>query len=206
MMKRQTRQADWGRVFARVCLVGGLTWLLALSPTPQALRQARLEYARAVQAGAPALAAKSLESAAFYEPWREDFGIAAARYRLQAGDLASVVNSLDRPQVLAAFTGEDWLRLGDAKLEAGDPSSAEAAWQQGLQAGGAALELHDRLHHLYHQQGDYQAALEVLRAAHIRVAGQEVGGTRGRRIRFNTQTGEIECRFAGDIPGRRAAP
>ncbi|MEN6424851.1 MAG: chemotaxis protein CheD [Phycisphaerales bacterium] len=51
-----------------------------------------------------------------------------------------------------------------------------------------------------------QAALEVLRSAHIRVAGQEVGGTRGRRIRFNTQTGEIECRFAGDIPGRRAAP
>ena len=51
-----------------------------------------------------------------------------------------------------------------------------------------------------------EAALEVLREAHIRIASQEVGGTRGRRIRFNTQTGEITCRFAGDIPGRRAAP
>ena len=49
-------------------------------------------------------------------------------------------------------------------------------------------------------RANVEAALEVLRSAGIRVAGQEVGGTRGRRIRFNTQTGEIECRFAGDIP------
>ena len=51
-----------------------------------------------------------------------------------------------------------------------------------------------------------EAALEVLRGSHLRIARQEVGGTRGRRIRFNTQTGQIECRFAGDVPGRRAAP
>lgn len=49
------------------------------------------------------------------------------------------------------------------------------------------------------------AALEVLHAARITVARQEVGGTRGRRIRFNTATGEIECRFAGDIPRKRAS-
>ena len=48
-----------------------------------------------------------------------------------------------------------------------------------------------------------EVALEVLRSAHIRVTRQEVGGTRGRRIRFNMQTGDIECRFAGDIPRRR---
>jgi chemotaxis protein CheD len=52
--------------------------------------------------------------------------------------------------------------------------------------------------------GNIEAALEVLRRSHIRIATQEVGGTRGRRIRFNTETGEIECRFAGDIPGGRA--
>jgi chemotaxis protein CheD len=49
-----------------------------------------------------------------------------------------------------------------------------------------------------------KVAMEVLRSAHIRVSRQEVGGTRGRRIRFNTETGEIECRFAGDIPRRKA--
>jgi len=47
------------------------------------------------------------------------------------------------------------------------------------------------------------AALEVLQAAGIRVVRQEVGGTRGRRVKFNTQTGEIECRFAGDIPRKK---
>jgi len=54
-------------------------------------------------------------------------------------------------------------------------------------------------------QGNVAAALEVLKAAGIRVVRQEVGGTRGRRVRFNTQTGEIECRFAGDIPRKKAA-
>ncbi len=54
-------------------------------------------------------------------------------------------------------------------------------------------------------QANVAAATEVLHAARIRIAAQEVGGTRGRRIRFNTQTGEIECRFAGDIPTRRPA-
>lgn len=49
-----------------------------------------------------------------------------------------------------------------------------------------------------------EAAMGVLHGSHIRIARQEVGGTRGRCVRFNTQTGEIECRFAGDIPGRRA--
>jgi len=48
-----------------------------------------------------------------------------------------------------------------------------------------------------------QAALEILGSVRIRVVRQEVGGTRGRRIRFNTQTGEIECRFAGDLRGSR---
>ncbi len=63
-----------------------------------------------------------------------------------------------------------------------------------------------------HSQGDIgqanvAAALEVLRAAGIRVTRQEVGGARGRRVKFNTQTGEIDCRFAGDIPRKnRAAP
>ena len=47
------------------------------------------------------------------------------------------------------------------------------------------------------------AALEVLNAAGIRVIRSEVGGTRGRRVKFNTQTGRIECRFAGDIPRKK---
>jgi chemotaxis protein CheD len=46
-------------------------------------------------------------------------------------------------------------------------------------------------------------AEEVLRAARIRVAQREVGGTRGRRVKFNTETGLLEWRFAGDIPRKK---
>ncbi len=52
-------------------------------------------------------------------------------------------------------------------------------------------------------QANVAVALEVLHAAGIRVVRKEVGGTRGRRVKFNTQTGEIECRFAGDIPRKK---
>lgn len=52
-------------------------------------------------------------------------------------------------------------------------------------------------------QANVAAALEVLQAAGIRVVRKEIGGARGRRVRFNTQTGEIECRFAGDIPRKQ---
>jgi chemotaxis protein CheD len=55
-------------------------------------------------------------------------------------------------------------------------------------------------------QANVEAALEVLQAAGIRVVHKEVGGTRGRRVKFNTQTGEIECRFAGDIPRKTRPP
>jgi len=55
-------------------------------------------------------------------------------------------------------------------------------------------------------QGNVEAAREVLHAAGIRIVCEEVGGTRGRRVEFNTQTGEIECRFAGDIPRKQRNP
>ena len=45
-----------------------------------------------------------------------------------------------------------------------------------------------------------EIALKALAEAGIRVVKKEVLGSRGRRIKFNTETGTIEYRFAGDIP------
>ncbi|MBW8040564.1 MAG: chemotaxis protein CheD [Planctomycetes bacterium] len=45
-----------------------------------------------------------------------------------------------------------------------------------------------------------EVALELLKATRIRIINQEIGGTRGRRIKFNTATGEVQWRFAGNIP------
>lgn len=163
-MRRPAKPENWAGVLVRVLLVGSLAWLLGLSLSPQALQQARLDYAEALRAGEPAQAADSLERVAVFFSWRGDFLAAAARYRLQAGDLAGVSPYLDLPAVRAAFSGEDWLRLGDAYLAAGDPESAEAAWQGGLLRDASLLDLHDRLHNLYRSQGDYLAAARSLRA------------------------------------------
>ena len=46
-------------------------------------------------------------------------------------------------------------------------------------------------------------AMKVLADAHIRVAHTEVLGQRGRRVTFETETGTIKCRFAGDVGKKR---
>lgn len=47
------------------------------------------------------------------------------------------------------------------------------------------------------------AALQVLADAHIRISKKEIFGKRGRRVIFNTETGTVRWRFAGDV-GRRS--
>lgn len=46
-------------------------------------------------------------------------------------------------------------------------------------------------------------ALKVLADAHIRVVHKDVGGRRGRRVTFETETGTVHCRFAGDVGKKR---
>lgn len=48
-----------------------------------------------------------------------------------------------------------------------------------------------------------KVAIEMLQGARIRVVHREIGGTRGRRVTFDTETGETTCRFAGDIPRKQ---
>ncbi|GAF76530.1 unnamed protein product [marine sediment metagenome] len=48
-------------------------------------------------------------------------------------------------------------------------------------------------------------ALKALAEARIRIVKKEVLGSRGRRIKFYTETGAVEYRFAGDIP-RKSKP
>lgn len=43
-------------------------------------------------------------------------------------------------------------------------------------------------------------AIEMLAARHIKVIHTEIGGNRGRRIKFDTAANTVDCRFTGDIP------
>jgi chemotaxis protein CheD len=48
-------------------------------------------------------------------------------------------------------------------------------------------------------QKNIEGAREVLAAHRIRIIREEVGGTRGRRIRFDTSDNTVFCRFAGQV-------
>ncbi len=48
-----------------------------------------------------------------------------------------------------------------------------------------------------------EAAMEIINQYRLRIVLAETCGTRGRRIRFNTEDHTVECRFSGDIPGRK---
>jgi chemotaxis protein CheD len=54
-------------------------------------------------------------------------------------------------------------------------------------------------------RNNVEVALKALAEARIRVVKKDVLGSRGRRIQFNTETGDVEYRFAGDIP-RKSKP
>ncbi len=48
-------------------------------------------------------------------------------------------------------------------------------------------------------------AMEILAARHIKVIHTEIAGNRGRRIKFDTVSNTVDCRFTGDIP-RKYSP
>lgn len=49
-------------------------------------------------------------------------------------------------------------------------------------------------------ENNIKIALDVLHNYRIAVIHTETGGSRGRRIRFNTENNLVECRYSGDIP------
>ena len=48
-------------------------------------------------------------------------------------------------------------------------------------------------------QKNIEVVQKILTAHRIRIIREEVGGTRGRRVRFDTATNTVFCRFAGQI-------
>jgi chemotaxis protein CheD len=48
-------------------------------------------------------------------------------------------------------------------------------------------------------QNNIEVAKKILTVHRIRITREEVGGTRGRRIKFDTSTNTVFCRFAGQI-------
>ncbi|MHC4426030.1 MAG: chemotaxis protein CheD [Planctomycetota bacterium] len=54
-------------------------------------------------------------------------------------------------------------------------------------------------HDSYIGRKNIDVALKVLADIRIRIVEKEILGKRGRRVAFNTETGTVKCRFAGDV-------
>jgi chemotaxis protein CheD len=63
--------------------------------------------------------------------------------------------------------------------------------------GGAAVIKTNSTYHI--GQKNIDIAKQILAAHHIRIIREEIGGTRGRRIKFDTSTNTVLCRFAGQV-------
>ncbi len=48
-----------------------------------------------------------------------------------------------------------------------------------------------------------EIAEEILGKYRIRIAERQIGGSRGRRILFDTSTGQVQWRYSGDIPRKK---
>ena len=62
--------------------------------------------------------------------------------------------------------------------------------------GGAAVLKTDGMSNI--GEDNIEIARHVLSASRIRIVQEQVGGDRGRRIKFDTATNTVTCRFAGD--------
>ncbi|TFG49792.1 MAG: hypothetical protein E4H40_02385 [Candidatus Brocadiia bacterium] len=55
-------------------------------------------------------------------------------------------------------------------------------------------------------QVNSDTARKILANHRIRIIREEVGGTRGRRVRFDTSTNSVFCRFAGQVGKKYREP
>jgi chemotaxis protein CheD len=54
-------------------------------------------------------------------------------------------------------------------------------------------------------QANIDVARQVLDRYRIRIVHEEVGGTRGRRVKFDTGSNTVSCRYAGDVRKKKTS-
>ncbi len=131
--------------------------------------------------------------------------VSVCLYNRKTGDAAMNHFLQARP---AGEAGRDIGRYGSTATEAivlallkRDPAPTHYI----AQVFGGAFVIKTQRGELSIGQDNIEAARSVLAAHHIRIGREEVGGTRGRRIRFDTSTNTVFCRFAGQV-GKKYNP
>ncbi|MBN2147870.1 MAG: tetratricopeptide repeat protein [Anaerolineales bacterium] len=158
------RRSQESRPYVLILMAALLTTLLQLSPQPHTTHQALEDAQSAMQAGTPLATAHLLIRAAEFTPWRVDLWIMAGEAALQGGDLQMATACIERAAALGILSADHFLALGDAYLAEGDETTALSLWEQALTTNAVSAQVYTRRAAFYEQHGDYQAAIQDLKA------------------------------------------
>lgn len=120
-------------------------------------------------------------------------GLALYHQRLKAGAMAHIVlpDSAGRAGAPGKFADTAVPRMLELLQEVGVPMpglTAKFAGGANMFGGPGPLQIGD---------GNVEAVTQALRSVDIRIAAQDVGGTRGRRLIFDCSNGEMTVEQAG---------
>ncbi len=121
------------------------------------------------QAGQSEDAANALRQVVEREPWRAYLWEQIGTAELAANRFLEAIEAFNQAAATGQLSLEGNFKLAEAYRLAGDPDAAEDAWQALLdRAGPSGLELKRRVFEqmlrLQHEQGDFPAAVDILRA------------------------------------------
>jgi tetratricopeptide (TPR) repeat protein len=154
----------------KLCLPLLVLVMCNVSPVPHAVT-GDLRVAGAAQAGEQSTIAHRSETIADAyrrvldrEPWRAMLWDQVGQAELAGGRVPEAVDALQRADQAGALSAEGRFQLGEAYLRRGDPQAAVDTWEALLRLDGPSTRVLERLFQVHRAQGDYPAAITVLRA------------------------------------------
>jgi tetratricopeptide (TPR) repeat protein len=164
-MQPEERLALYGKLILPVIVLV----MISASPTSFAVQDSLRGAWKAQAAGLYQETADYLRQVLIREPWREGLWEQAGRAEMEAARLPQAVEAFTRAQAAGDLSPDGRFQLGEAYFLQKDALAAETVWKDLLLEEvdlplQLASRVYDRLAQLQRARGDFNAAVETLRA------------------------------------------
>ena len=157
-------------IFLKISLPFLILVLLNVSPVSRAVTK-DLREAGAAQlaeqspvANSPETIAKAYRRVLAREPWRAALWDPVGQAELASGRVPEAIDALRQAEKAGALSEEGRFQLGEAYLRLGKPQEAVGVLEFLLRLEGPSARVFERLYQIQRSQGDFPAAIAVLRA------------------------------------------
>ncbi len=157
-------------IFLKISLPFLILVLLNVSPVSRAVTK-DLREAGAAQlaeqspvANSPETIAKAYRRVLAREPWRAALWDRVGQAELASGRVPEAIDALRQAEKAGALSEEGRFQLGEAYLRLGKPQEAVGVLEFLLRLEGPSARVFERLYQIQRSQGDFPAAIAVLRA------------------------------------------